>query len=109
MEKEPIYGKGLLKSINDAIKINKSDNKARYKTCIIISKSGKPAFGMLYESLWDQVSVGDEVNFAISLLADNKTLLPSITGLSIQSLSYEDFGAVAPTPVVEDDMENPFS
>lgn len=109
MEKEPIYGKGVLKSINDAIKINKSDKEARYKTCIIISASGKPAFGVIYESVWGQVEAGDNVNFAISLLADNKTLIPSITGLTIESLSYEDFGVVAPAPVVNDDMENPFS
>jgi hypothetical protein len=110
MEKETIFGKGLLKSISDKIKINDSDKKARYKTCIIISASGKPAFGIIYETIWDQVAVGDQVSFALSLLDDNKTLIPSVAGLVIESLSYEDFGVAAPAPVVEDDMEdNPFA
>ena len=109
MEKETIFGRGTLKSINETIKISKSDKKTRYKTCIIISASQKPAFGVIYESIWGQVEAGDEISFALSLLDDNKTIVPSVAGLVMQSLSWEDYGVVAPAPVVEDDMENPFS
>jgi len=112
MEKKTIFGKGTLKSINEAIKISKSDKNTRYKTCIIISKSTKPAFGVIYESVWGQVEAGDEVSFALSLLDDNKTIVPSVAGLVIESLSWEDYGVDAPTPVVEDEdglEDNPFA
>ena len=110
MEKETIFGKGLLKSISDKIKISKSDKNTRYKTCVIISASDKPAFGVIYESIWDQVAPGDQVSFALTLLDDNKTIVPSVAGLVIESLSWEDYGVVAPAPVVEEDMEdNPFA
>lgn len=60
--------------------------------------------------MWDKVSQGDEVNVALSLMDDNKTLIPSVLGLPMESLSYDDFGITAPAPVVEEDMEdNPFA
>jgi len=111
MEKKTIFGKGLLKSINDNIKISKSDKSTRYKTCIIISASDKPAFGVIYETVWGQVAPGDNVSFALSLLDDNKTIVPSVAGLVIESLSWEDYGVDAPAPVVNDEdglEDNPF-
>lgn len=96
-----------IKSIDAEISIN--TNGKRYKKVTLITASGKPARGVIYEVVWDKVSQGDEVNVALSLMDDNKTLIPSVLGLPMESLSYDDFGITAPTPVVNDDMENPFS
>jgi len=96
-----------IKSIDAEISIN--TNGIRYKKVTLISASGKPARGVIYEKVWDKVSQGDEVNVALSLMEDNKTLIPSVLGLPIESLSYDDFGITAPAPVVNDELDNPFS
>jgi hypothetical protein len=96
-----------IKSIDAEISIN--TNSIRYKKVTLITATGKPARGVIYEKVWDKVSQGDEVSVALSLMEDNKTLIPSVLGLPMEALSYDDFGITAPTPVVKDDMENPFS
>jgi hypothetical protein len=96
-----------VRGIDAEISIN--TNGVRYRKVTLISASGKPARGVIYEKVWDKVSQGDEVNVALSLMEDNKTIIASVLGLPIESLSFDDYGVTAPAPVVNDDMENPFS
>lgn len=94
-----------IKSIDATIDVN--INGKRYKKCTLISKSGKTTRGVAYESVWDKVEVGDNVNCAISTMDDGKTLIPSVMGLPIESLTLDDFGIEddAPSEIKAEDFE----
>ena len=79
-----------IKSIDASIDVN--INGKRYKKCTLISKSGKPTRGVIYETVWDKVSVGDDANCALSTMDDGRTIIPSVIGLPIESLTLEVFG-----------------
>ena len=83
-----------IKSIDAEISIN--TNGKRYKKCTLTASSGKNARGIIYESVWSKVSVGDDANVALSLLDDGRTIIPSVIGLPLESLTFEDFGVEAP-------------
>jgi hypothetical protein len=83
-----------IKSIDAEISIN--TNGKRYKKCTLTASSGKNARGIIYESVWSKVAVGDDANVALSLLEDGRTIIPSVIGLPLESLSFEDFGVEAP-------------
>lgn len=83
-----------IKSIDAEISIN--TNGKRYRKCTLTASSGKNARGVIYESVWDKVSVGDDANVALSVLEDGKTIIPSVIGLPLESLTFEDFGVSAP-------------
>ena len=79
-----------IKSIDAKIDVNV--NGKRYKKCSLDAKSGKIARGVIYETVWDKVNVGDDANCALSTMDDGKTIIPSVIGLPIESLTFEDFG-----------------
>lgn len=83
-----------IKSIDAEISIN--TNGKRYRKCTLTASSGKNARGVIYESVWSKVAVGDDANVALSLLEDGRTIIPSVIGLPLESLSFEDFGVEAP-------------
>jgi hypothetical protein len=83
-----------IKSIDAEISVN--TNGKRYKKCTLTASSGKNARGVIYESVWSKVSVGDDANVALSLLEDGRTIIPSVIGLPLESLTFEDFGVEAP-------------
>ena len=83
-----------IKSIDAEISVN--TNGKRYKKCTLTASSGKNARGIIYESVWSKVAVGDDANVALSLLEDGRTIIPSVIGLPLESLSFEDFGVEAP-------------
>jgi hypothetical protein len=90
-----------IKAIDAEISIN--TNGKRYRKCTLTTTKGKNARGVMYESVWDKVSQGDNVNVALSLMQDGKTIIPSVIGLPLESLSFDDYGVVnAPTSVVVD-------
>jgi hypothetical protein len=83
-----------IKSIDAEISVN--TNGKRYRKCTLTASSGKNARGVIYESVWDKVAVGDDANVALSLLDDGRTIIPSVIGLPLESLTFEDFGVAAP-------------
>jgi len=76
--------------------INVNTNGKRYRKCTLTASSGKNARGVIYESVWDKVSVGDDVNVALSTMEDGRTIIPSVIGLPLAQLTFEDFGVNAP-------------
>lgn len=89
-----------IKSIDAEISVN--TNGKRYRKCTLTASSGKNARGVIYESVWSKVSVGDDANVALSLLDDGRTIIPSVIGLPLESLTFEDFGVSAPVAEVFD-------
>jgi hypothetical protein len=83
-----------VKAIDAELSINV--NGKRYKKCTLTSASGKNARGVIYESVWDKVSVGDDANVALSVMEDGRTIIPSVIGLPLESLTFEDYGVDAP-------------
>ena len=83
-----------IKAIDAELSINV--NGKRYKKCTLTSASGKNARGVIYESVWDKVSVGDDANVALSVMEDGRTIIPSVIGLPLESLTFEDYGVEAP-------------
>lgn len=83
-----------IKSIDAEINVN--TNGKRYKKCTLTASSGKNARGVIYESVWDKVSQGDDANVALSLMDDGRTIIPSVIGLPIESLTFDDYGVSAP-------------
>jgi hypothetical protein len=86
--------------------INVNTNGKRYRKCTLTASSGKNARGVIYESVWDKVSQGEDVNVALSVMEDGKTIIPSVIGLPLASLTFEDFGISAPsTEIIKEDFE----
>ena len=83
-----------IKAIDAEISIN--TNGKRYRKCTLTASSGKNARGVIYESVWDKVSQGDDANVALSVMEDGRTIIPSVIGLPLESLTFEDFGIEAP-------------
>ena len=83
-----------IKSIDAEISIN--TNGKRYRKCTLTASSGKNARGVIYEAVWDKVSQGDDANVALSVMEDGRTIIPSVIGLPLESLTFEDFGVSAP-------------
>jgi hypothetical protein len=93
-----------VKSIDATIDVNV--NGKRYKKVTLISKSGKTTRGVIYESVWDKVQEGDSANCALSTNDEGK-IIPSVIGLPIESLTFEDFGIEddAPVAITKEDFE----
>ena len=83
-----------VKAIDAELSINV--NGKRYKKCTLTSASGKNARGVIYESVWDKVNVGDDASVALSMMDDGRTIIPSVIGLPLSSLTFEDYGVEAP-------------
>jgi len=83
-----------IKAIDATISVN--SNGKRYKKCTLTTSKGKNARGVMYESVWDKVSQGDLANVALSLMEDGKTIIPSVIGLPIESLTFDDYGVEEP-------------
>jgi len=83
-----------VKSIDSEINVN--TNGKRYRKCTLTASSGKNARGVMYESVWGKVSEGDIANVALSLMDDGRTIIPSVIGLPLESLTFEDFGVAEP-------------
>jgi hypothetical protein len=94
-----------IKAIDATISVN--SNGKRYKKCTLTTSKGKNARGVMYESVWDKVSQGDLANVALSLMEDGKTIIPSVIGLPIESLTFDDYGVNAPVAqeIKEEDFE----
>ncbi len=92
-----------IKAIDAEISVN--INGKRYRKCTLTASSGKNARGVIYESVWDKVSVGNDVNVALSTMEDGRTIIPSVVGLPLEQLTFEDFGVTAPVAQAFDEED----
>lgn len=93
-----------IKAIDAKIDVN--TNGKRYKKVTLVTIKGKTTRGVMYEAVWDKVSVGDDANCALSTNDEGK-IIPSVMGLPLESLTFDDYGVAAPVAqdIIAEDFE----